>query len=93
MINPLFGPPGACDPRVIKYNVHHLKFLNLQLKNRRSKFVSIESASTYFCRDNYSEAACPVGDCHSLLRDLFSMGLLRTSSSPQSTVMALVASP
>lgn len=31
--------PGACDPRVIKYNAQHLKFGNPGMEKRRSKFV------------------------------------------------------
>lgn len=45
--------PGSCDPRVIKYNVQHLEFLNLWLKNRRSEFVFTEGAAKFFHRDGY----------------------------------------
>lgn len=97
MINPLPCPPGACDPRVIKYNAQHRKFLNLRLKNRRSEFVSIEGALTCFYSNDYSETACPAGYQQLTAGRIYFPPDPPSPTSlhqqhPKTTVMALVAS-
>ena len=89
MINPLSCPPGACDPRVIKYNAQHLRLPNLRLKNRRSEFVSNKGALTCFYSDDYSEAACLLG--YQQLAGPSIPPPPVQQQHPKTTVMALVA--